>query len=191
MKLKDFGTIITGNTPSKKNNEYYNSNDILFVKPSDIKENDITNIVNSEQFLSIKSKNKIKLLPKGSILVTCIGTIGKVGILEKEGTCNQQINAIIPNESVNNKYLAYLIKNKKEILKFKSNSAVVPIINKTDFSNIEIGNIHNMKEQTKIVKILDTFSEIIDNRKKQLKNLDELIKSQFVYYDIYLKMEVA
>ena len=34
------------------------------------------------------------------MLVTCIGTIGKIGVLGKNATCNQQINAIIPDHSV-------------------------------------------------------------------------------------------
>lgn len=179
MKLKDIGTIITGNTPSKKNNEYYESDDILFVKPSDIEENYITSICKSEEYISEKARNKARILPEGSVLVTCIGTIGKVGILKKEASCNQQINAIIPNEKVNSKYLAYLIQSKQKILQFKANAPVVPIINKTDFSEIEI-KICDIKQQQEIVRQLDSIKKIIDIRKKQKEELNKLIKSKFV-----------
>ena len=179
MKLKDIGTIVTGNTPSKKNNEYYESKDILFIKPSDIEENYITSLESSEEYISEKARKKARILPKGAILVTCIGTIGKVGILEREATCNQQINAIIPNDKVISKYLAYLIQNKQKILQLKANAPVVPIINKTDFSEIEI-NICDKNSQEKIVKKLDLLKEIIDKRKNQIEWLDNIIKSQFV-----------
>lgn len=179
MRLKDIGTIITGNTPSKKNNEYYESNDILFVKPSDIEEDYITSIYKAEEYISEKARNKARILPKGSVLVTCIGTIGKVGVLKKEATCNQQINAIIPNEKVNSKYLAYLIQSKQKILQLKANAPVVPIINKTDFSEIEI-KICDVKQQQEVVRQLDFIKEIIDTRKQQLGELQKLIKSQFV-----------
>ena len=179
MKLYEIGTIITGNTPSKNNDEYYISDDIMFIKPGDIEEKYITNLKKSEDYISEKARNKSRILPKGTVLVTCIGTIGKVGILENEATCNQQINAIIPNNMILSKYLAYLIKSKQKILQLKANAPVVPIINKTDFSKIEI-NICDREEQKKIVKKLDLTKKIIDIRKKQIEELRNFIKSQFV-----------
>ena len=179
MRLKDIGTIVTGNTPSKKNNEYYESNDILFIKPSDIEENYITSLDNSEEYISEKARKTARILPEGAVLVTCIGTIGKVGILKKEASCNQQINAIIPNDKVISKYLAYLIQSKQKILQSKANAPVVPIINKTAFSEIEI-NICDKDNQEKIVKQLDLLKAIIDKRKEQIEELQNIIKSQFV-----------
>ena len=179
MRLKDIGTIVTGNTPSKKNNEYYESNDILFIKPSDIEENYITSLDNSEEYISEKARKTARILPEGAVLVTCIGTIGKVGILKKEASCNQQINAIIPNDKVISKYLAYLIQSKQKILQSKANAPVVPIINKTTFSEIEI-KICDKDNQEKIVKQLDLLKTIIDKRKEQIEELQNIIKSQFV-----------
>ena len=179
MKLYEIGTIITGNTPSKNNDEYYISDDIMFIKPGDIEEKYITNLERSEGYISEKARKKVRILPKDTVLVTCIGTIGKVGILEKEGICNQQINAIIPNDMVVSKYLAYLIKAKQKILQLKANAPVVPIINKTDFSKIEI-NICDIKEQKRIVEKLDLVKKIIDIRQEQLRELNNIIKSQFI-----------
>lgn len=179
MKLYEIGTIITGNTPRKNNDEYYGSDDIMFIKPSDIDEKYITNLQKSEGHISEEARNKVRILPKDTVLVTCIGTIGKVGILEKEGTCNQQINAIIPNDMIISKYLAYLIKSKQKILQLKANAPVVPIINKTDFSKIEI-NICDIKEQKRIVEKLDLVKKIIDIRQEQLRELNNIVKSQFV-----------
>lgn len=179
VKLSDLGTIITGNTPNKKNNEFYNSKDICFFKPGDITEDTIENLTSSEEHISEKARSKARILPKGTILVTCIGTIGKVGIINHEAACNQQINAIISNDKVDAKYLAYLIYRKKIFLQKKANAPVVPIINKKDFSNIEV-NICNKEQQIKIVTKLDKIQEIIDIRKKQIEELDKLIKSQFV-----------
>ena len=187
MKLYEIGTIITGNTPSKNNDEYYISDDIMFIKPGDIEEKYITNLERSEGYISEKARKKVRILPKDTVLVTCIGTIGKVGILENEATCNQQINAIIPNDMVVSKYLAYLIKAKQKILQLKANAPVVPIINKTDFSKIEI-NICDIKEQKRIVEKLELVKKIIDIRQEQLRELNNIVKSQFVemFGDIHL-----
>ena len=179
VKLKDIGTIVTGNTPSKKKLEYYINKDICFFKPSDIEDNGVIKLKKSEEYISEKAREKVRMLPKNSVLVTCIGTIGKVGIIEKEACCNQQINAIITNKNINPKYIAYSILNKKQWLQQKANAPVVPIINKSDFSNVEI-YIHNIEEQNIIVNQLDKVQEIIDLRKKQIEELDELIKSRFV-----------
>ena len=179
VKLSDLGTIITGNTPNKKNNEFYNSKDICFFKPGDITDDTIESLTSSEEHISEKARSKARILPKGTILVTCIGTIGKVGIINHEAACNQQINAIISNDKVDAKYLAYLIYRKKIFLQKKANAPVVPIINKKDFSNIEV-NICNKEQQIKIVTKLDKIQEIINIRKKQIEELDKLIKSQFV-----------
>lgn len=179
VKLKDIGTIVTGNTPSKKKLEYYINKDIYFFKPSDIEDNGVIKLKKSEEYISEKAREKVRMLPKNSVLVTCIGTIGKVGIIEKEACCNQQINAIITNKNINPKYIAYSILNKKQWLQQKANAPVVPIINKSDFSNVEI-YIHNIEEQNIIVNQLDKVQEIIDLRKKQIEELDELIKSRFV-----------
>ena len=42
IKIGDIGKILTGNTPKTSETENYNSDDICFVKPSDIPENNIS-----------------------------------------------------------------------------------------------------------------------------------------------------
>lgn len=180
IKLGEIGKIITGNTPKTSEAENYNSNDICFIKPSDILENDITYIYKSEFYLSEIARNKARVLPKNSLLVTCIGIIGKVAINKVECAFNQQINAIIPNlNKCLPNYLTYTIQYKKDEMQKIANAAVVPILNKTQFSNIEVF-IPMIEEQQKIAVVLDKVSELITLRKKQLEKLDELVKSRFV-----------
>ena len=179
-KLKDVGIIITGNTPSKKNEEYYNSNDINFFTPIDFKDGKLNDFKESVKYISNNAKEKARILPQGSVLVTCIGIIGKVGIVQKESAFNQQINAIIPNKEImNNRYLAYWLISKADYLRKKANAPVVPIINKTDFQEIEL-NVPNLKVQEEVVKKLDKVQKLIDigNEKKIL--LDELINNIFI-----------
>jgi type I restriction enzyme, S subunit len=132
------GDIMTGTTPPMKNPEYYDSDDILFIKPGDIAEDSVTAISSAESFISEKARRVGRIFPKNSVLVTCIGTIGKVGIVMQESSCNQQINVIVPGASVNHVYLAYCMLYMKDLLKGGANAPVVPILNKGDFSKIEI-----------------------------------------------------
>lgn len=181
MLIKELGKVITGNTPSMKNTEFYNSNDIGFVKPDIFENSRITHINSTNSFISEKARNKARIVKKDTVLITCIGSIGKVGIIEgAEYSFNQQINAIEPNDKVVAKYLAYNILSNKNRLMDIANAPVVPIINKTQFENFDIVINENIEEQKRIVKILDQTNRIITLRRNQLNELDRLIKSRFV-----------
>lgn len=178
--IGDLGDIYTGNTPSKKINEYYNSNDIMFIKP-DIMSFDIEKLETSNEYISEKARSKARIVPKDSLLVSCIGNIGKLAINLKEAAFNQQINAIVHNENIaSSKYLAYLLKYNQKKLESIANAPVLPIINKTQFSNFEVSIHESIDIQNKIVELLDKSQELIDKRKKQIKLLDELVKSRFI-----------
>lgn len=129
---------MTGTTPSMKKSEYYDSNDIMFIKPSDIAENQVTPVIFSEAYISENARSVGRIFPEKSVLVTCIGTIGKVGIATAESSCNQQINVIVPGPTVNHLYLAHVILYMRDRLKDAANAPVVPILNKGDFSKITI-----------------------------------------------------
>ena len=180
VKLGEIGVIITGNTPKTSDKENYSSKDISFYKPSDIAENNVSYLNISEAYVSEVARSKVRILPKGSILVTCIGIIGKIGILEHEATCNQQINAIIPDQDIClNRYIAYSIFFNRDKLRDIANAPVVPIVNKTQFSNMIIP-LPPLEEQKRIADILDKASNLINLRKQQLEKMDLLVKSKFI-----------
>ena len=179
IRLKELGAIYTGNTPSKKVGEYWSNNDIKFVKPDIIKD-ELCAISSANEYISASAKNASRIAPANSVLVTCIGNIGRVGITEEEVAFNQQINAIVPNRTIIPKYLAYAIYASRKQLQAIANAPVVPIINKTQFSNFEISICESVEKQNKIIKILDAISEIITHDKKKIEELDNLIKARFV-----------
>lgn len=179
-RLGDIGKIITGNTPKTSESDNYSSNDIAFIKPSDIPENEIAVLSDAEFYISESAREKARILPSGSILITCIGIIGKVAITDIECAFNQQINAIIPYmDKCNPQYVAYSIQYLKPQLQTIANAAVVPILNKSQFSDIEIP-LPPLGEQCRIAAVLDKVSGLIAKRRAQLAKLDELVKVRFV-----------
>lgn len=179
-KLGELGKIITGNTPKTSDAQNYESNDICFVKPSDFTDNEITEIHQSEFYISAYAKDKARVLPTDSILVTCIGIIGKVAINKVPCAFNQQINAIVPEKKVcNPRYIAYAIQNLQPKMQSTANAAVVPILNKTQFSNLEVPLLP-VGEQKQIACNLNKIDKLIFLRKQQLAKLDELVKARFV-----------
>lgn len=180
VRLGDVGVIITGNTPKTTDNKNYDSNDICFVKPSDFDDNELTDLHSSEYYISEYARSKARILPAQSVLVTCIGTVGKVAINTLECAFNQQINAIIPDtQKCDCRYLAYAIQHAKPKLQSIANAPVVPILNKSQFSDIEIPFLH-LDKQRKIAAVLDKVSDLIAKRRQQLDKLDELVKSRFI-----------
>ena len=167
-KLGDIGEIVTGSTPTKDISEYYGGI-IPFYKPADL-ENGIC-VKDASDHLSILGYEQARKIPAYSILVTCIGaTIGKTGLIIAEGSCNQQINAIIPNETTYAKFLYYTCISdymQKEI-KLNASATTLPILNKGNFAKL-LFPLPPLTEQHRIVaKIEDLFS-LLDNIQKSLE----------------------
>ena len=181
VMMKELGEIITGNTPSKKTEEFWNSEDICFVKPDIIADNGVNEIVDSNEYISEDARKKARVVGKNSIFVTCIGSIGKIGIAsDGEYAFNQQINAIIPNDRVQPKYLAYNLLFNKQRLVAIANAPVVPIINKSQFGEFTVNIETDIDRQCEIVDVLDKLTQIIQKRNKEISALDDLIKARFV-----------
>lgn len=190
VKLSDISTVTTGNTPSTKNEKYYDSKDIFFIKPDEISSFDSINYLKkSKYFLSGRAREKARIANENSVLVTCIGNIGKVGFVTNEEVAfNQQINALNADEKkVTPKYLAYIMLYNQPRLQFIANGPVVSQVNKTQLSNFEVCIHDSLLKQQGIVKTLDNIQSIIAKREKQLQELDNLIQSIFMdmfSYDI-------
>ena len=179
-QLNEIGQIITGNTPKTSDERNYNSNDICFVKPSDMEESKLVTLTDTEAHIAEYARSKARILPKRSVLVTCIGIIGKVAVNEMECAFNQQINAIIPDEKIcHYKFLGYALLAKRKMIQDMANAPVVPILNKSQFSNVKI-KVPSIKEQLRMVSCLETVDKLIDKRKQEIEKLDELVKSRFI-----------
>ncbi|ELH9259222.1 TPA: restriction endonuclease subunit S [Campylobacter jejuni] len=178
--LSEIGEIITGSTPSKSNVEFYRK-DYPFFKPSDFEQGYF--LENAGDNLSKLGFGKARQLPPKTILVVCIGSLGKVALTRVIGSCNQQINAIIPHKNIISEYIYYYCISSKfqSILFSKAPQTTLAIFNKTEFSKLEIIYPKDIKEQERIVGILDfAFSKIDENIKKakeNLANIGELMQS--------------
>ena len=181
IELKKLGEITTGNTPSKKDEKYWDSADICFVKPDGIADEGITLINDSSEYISENARGKARVVSKDAVFVTCIGSIGKVGIADAgDYAFNQQINVIEPNEKVLPRYLAYSLLYSKPRLVAIANAPVVPIINKTQFGEFIVNIEEDKTKQAEIISVLDKLTGIINSRKRELESFDELIKARFV-----------
>jgi type I restriction enzyme S subunit len=174
IKIKDLGIILTGGTPSKNNPEFYGF-EYNFYKPSDLTA--YGKIDESKDKLSYLGYTSIRHVPKNSILVSCIGTIGKIGLLKTEGAFNQQLNAIVPNDKYLPEFVFYqaISLNFQNLLKNNTSATTISIINKSKFSQLDFIS-YDIEEQKKIVQEIEYKFSIIDNLKLTTETSLEKIK---------------
>ena len=173
-KLGDYGKVVTGNTPPTKDIENYENGSYLWASPADLGR--IKSISETKIMLSAKGFSTTRALPKGSVLITCIGsTIGKTGMATKEMSTNQQINSIVVNDNNDNEFVYYAIQS--AFPRYLSSIAVqaVPIISKSSFELLP-NQRPCLQEQKKIGKFLSLLDERIATQSKIIDKLQSLIK---------------
>lgn len=171
-EIGELGTIYTGKTPSTKDRDNFNGG-IPFVKPADLDKGGF--IYETADYLSEKGLSQLPSLPKNSIMVTCIGNLGKVGIANQICATNQQINSIIPSELIDYKYLYYHTLTLNNWLKINSSATTVAIINKSKFSKAPI-KLPPKAEQEKIAELLDSYLMQVENIKARLNAIIPILK---------------
>lgn len=176
FKLKFISRIETGTTPSKDDERYYSKGFFPWVKPDEL--NGLNPIKTSKTKLNKEGKALSRTIPKGSILVCCIGSLGKIGLAGVDLATNQQINSIIPNLDVlNPDFAKYLIfSSKLEYEKF-ANSNVVPIINKNQQGEI-VYPVPPIEEQKAIVSFLDKKTSELDKTIEKDTRLIDLLQEK-------------
>ncbi|WGE55720.1 restriction endonuclease subunit S [Actinobacillus equuli subsp. equuli] len=175
--IKEVAKVFTGKTPSKSVSEYFGG-DIPFVTPAELDKGHF--VYSSAQTLSKRGAETIKLLPKNSVMVCCIGSLGKIGIAGRKLATNQQINSVVfDDKKVNFKYGFYALSRLKPLMEKIAPITTIPIINKSSFEQLEMP-IPPLEQQTHIANILDHATSLIEKRKAQIAELDQLVQSVFL-----------
>lgn len=173
VRVRDLGEVVTGGTPAKENPSFYGREYPLY-KPSDLDQGLDTR--RALDMLSEEGFRKTRQLPVDSLLVTCIGSLGKVGLIKCVGSCNQQINAVIPlRDLVVSEYLYFVCSSEmfQSILKGKSASTTIAIVNKSRFSEILLP-LPPLAEQERIVAKIEELMPWVEQYGKAQSELDQL-----------------
>lgn len=182
VRLGDIFKVTSGGTPSKSKPEYYKNGSIQWIRTGDLKSKYITKASNSITEEALRNSSA-KLFPIDTVLIAMYGaTIGACSILAIEATTNQACAAFLPNKRVDSSYLYYFLCSKKNELIKLSVGGAQPNISGTILKGVSIP-VPPLAVQKKIAQTLDAALELIALRKKQLAELDNLIKSAF--YDMF------
>ena len=172
--IQDYGEVVTGNTPPTSHAEYYENGSYLWASPADLGIN--KNITETKTKLSLSGFKKTRNIPKGSVLVTCIGsTIGKMGMATETMSSNQQINSIVVNDKSNSDFVYYAICRAFPRYLSEVSVQAVPILSKSNFEKLP--NYTTCRdEQDKIGYFLNLLDERIATQNKIIEKLQSLIK---------------
>ena len=181
-KLGEVCETSSGGTPSKNKKEFYEGGNIPWLRSGEVAQG---LIYKSELFITEKGLNNssAKLFPIDTIVLAMYGaTVGQVGLLKKEMATNQAICGIFPNKSFIPMFLLYSLRAKKPFFMKDAVGGAQPNISQNLIKKTLIP-IPPLSEQQRIVEELDLLSSIIDKKKEQLKELDNLAQS--IFYDMF------
>ena len=173
VRLGEVTEVVTGNTPPRNNSEFYGGQ-TPWVKPSDLLTGRFVHT--SEEYLTDSGVLVSRKVRRGSVLVSCIGTIGEVAIADTPLCFNQQINALMPSDLISSTFLYWACLMRASYLRSVASKTAVPILNKSSFSNVTVPLPH-VCEQQAIAATLDGVDETIEEARKERDRLQLLKES--------------
>lgn len=168
--LGDIFEIKSGATPSRKNEDYWNSNDIPWVKSNQL----TGEIINSaEEYISEKGykNSSTYMFPKNTVLIAMYGqgkTRGQVGLLNIETTTNQAIAGLIPTDCVNMKFIFYQLKNMYENLRSYSQGG--------NQKNLSVTLLKQIKIILPPIEKQNLFAAFVEKIEKQKRILNDSLE---------------
>ncbi|ADX48555.1 restriction modification system DNA specificity domain protein [Paracidovorax avenae ATCC 19860] len=186
-RLQEVGRLVTGKTP-KSGVPAFDGDDVPFVSPPDFTGSKwITKTVRSISEAGAQSV-KGSLIPPRSVLVTCIGSdMGKAAIAASQCVTNQQINAILVDESrFCPEFVYYNLSLRKDEIRSLAGGSAQPILNKSAFGQIflEAPCLEVQRTVSAALRPLDDRITLLRETNATLEAIAQaLFKSWFVDFD--------
>ena len=177
-KLGEIFEVGSGGTPLKNHPEYYDG-DIPWIKTGDLK---CEYLYEADDYITEEGLNNssAKMYQPDTVLIAMYGaTIGATSILKISACTNQACAAFKKSEKVLPEYLYYFFKSQKERFVKDGVGGAQPNISAGYLKNVEM-EVPTLEKQTEIVSILDKVNKALEQRRIELQELDNLIKSRFV-----------
>jgi type I restriction enzyme S subunit len=179
LTLKEFGKIITGNTPPRNDDDNYSSNFIEWIKTDNI-ESDKLFVTKATEYLSESGAAKARFVDKGALLIACIAgsieSVGRAALTNRRVSFNQQINAIQPSEDISSYFLLWLFKISKLYIQNHATKGMKKILTKGDFEKIIMIN-PPLKLQTQFAHIVEKTEALKAYYQTSLQELENLYGS--------------
>ncbi len=170
-EVRQVGEVVTGTTPSTKKPEYY-GDEYKLISPADLDSGKY--VTTAHRMLSALGLAQCRVLPKDTVLVGCIGNVGKIGMVaDAKAATNQQINAVICNQGHDPHFIYYSLLHSRQRLEEAAVKTTVPILNKSNFERFAL-DIPLFPEQRRIAHVLTTVQTAIEQQARLIALTREL-----------------
>ena len=172
VRLGEVGNTQTGATPKQSDAHHY-GNDVPFIKPGDISDGKIISYENDG--LSFDGAIDLgRIAQSDSVLMVCIGTIGKCARVDRAVAFNQQINSVSPYLPMGHYIKVVLQSNYFQSLAWEhSSSTTISILNKGKWENI-LFPLAPLAEQHRIVAKVNELMVLCEQIKVRLNDLQTI-----------------
>jgi type I restriction enzyme S subunit len=186
VDLLDLGSIAKyrrGSFPQPYGNAQWYGGDgaMPFVQVADVDTN-MQLVSETKQRISKIAQPKSVFVPKGSVVVSLQGSIGRVAITQYDSYVDRTL-AIFEEYliDINKKYFAYQLERKFGIEREFARGSTIKTITKEEFTKFSIP-IPSLAEQERIVSILDRFDALVNDISIGLPAEIKARRQQYEYY---------
>lgn len=169
-KLDSVAKLVSGRTPEREQKEYYADAGTPWVKIENLDQGYITE---AAEYLSPQGRERVNLVPENSVLFSIVGTVGKVGIAGRELATNQQIVALVFDESrVLPLYGYYFLRHHADEIKKLSNQTTMALISRKTLGQYRICVPDSLDTQREIVDKLEKFQKLVEKKEYLREQMD-------------------
>ncbi|MCX7226196.1 MAG: restriction endonuclease subunit S [Burkholderiales bacterium] len=119
---------------------------------------------------------RAKVIPLGSVIISCVGDLGIVSIAAIPMVVNQQLHTFQCHSALNNTFLMYCLASQKPYMLAKASSTTLPYMNKSVCSSIPVVVPPLALQQTFAARI-QSVEALKASHRAALQSLDKLFAS--------------
>lgn len=176
--------IKNGYTPSKAKPEYWTNGTIPWFRMEDIRTNGRI-LEDSIQHITPEAVKGGRLFPSNSIILATTATIGEHALIIADSLANQRFTNLSIRKSLADeldmKFFFYYMFIVDEWCKNNTNTSGLESVDMVKFKKLQIP-IPPMKEQQRIVAILDKFETLVNDISEGLPAEIAARRQQYEYY---------
>lgn len=178
-KLSDIAQVVSGGTPSTKEDKYWNGG-IPWITPKDLSNYNSIFISKGERKITEEGlrNSSAYIVPEGTVLFSSRAPIGYLAIAKKNLTTNQGFKNLVVKAPNDNLFVYYLLKNNIKYIESQANGSTFKEISAKVFRDLEF-EIPSIDNQRKISNILFSLDSKIELNNQIISNLEELASTLF------------
>lgn len=184
LTMSEVFEIKNGYTPSKAKPEYWTNGTIPWFRMEDIRTNGRI-LEDSIQHITPEAVKGGRLFPANSIILATTATIGEHALIIADSLANQQFTNLSIRKSLADeldmKFFFYYMFIVDEWCKNNTNTSGFESVDMVKFKKLQIP-IPPMKEQQRIVTILDKFETLVNDISEGLPVEIAARRQQYEYY---------